>query len=91
MSVLSEMIAEIGAIFAGSIFGSPLITVGVIYMMAIGIGLLSKMSFDGFLVTIILATIIAGTSFLPSNAVIGLTMIVGGILASLAAMRLIRH
>lgn len=92
MSVAGEIAAWFGgALGIGGIIGSPWLIVGIIYMICVGIGLLSKMSFDGFFLIIAVATLISGSFFLTQNMITGLLMVGGGLILAMAAMRMFRH
>jgi hypothetical protein len=95
MGIFESMAGTLGASLMGGLFGNPLILVGFIYLIAIGIALVTKMGFDGWVVTLTLTSIFCGSWFLGSyigqTAFMGLVGIILGILVSLAVLRWLRH
>ena len=91
MSAIGSIASYFGGAVAMGIFGNPWFIVGIIYMICVGIGLLSKMSFDGMFLILAIATIISGGYFMPQNMITGIVMVAGGLVAAIAAMRLFRH
>lgn len=91
MTLGGEMAAYFGDLLTIGFFSAPVIKIFFLYFITLGVGFFSKMSFDGMMLLLGIATMISGTWFLSNPVMLILFLIVGGIVIALAVMRLIRH
>ena len=99
-TILSRIISAVAPMFYTSFFGSTstswlsgtTIALVFMYIIVIGIGIYSKMSFDSIFLLIGIVTIIGGATFTASGQVLtGLFMIITGIIVAIAVLRIFRH
>jgi hypothetical protein len=79
----------IGLVPGNEIIGGFIASI-FIYIIAIGIGLISKTSLDGMLLILGLATLICSSTFI-GYSFFYLFIILAGILVGISFMRLLRH